>query len=135
MIILTLLEVSDSGLIAPGGILLTIAGLFALGMKSYKEARGIDLVSAREQLAASKERVREAEGDLQVKLQPMKDEIAGLKQEIQTLRSEWSEDRDRHRSETRGLRAEVLARDAAIFKFQQYFIDHGLPIPEGLEPL
>lgn len=135
MITMLALEVTDSGLIAPGGILLTIAGLFALGMKSYKEARGIDLVSAREQLAASKERVKEAEGDLQVKLQPMKEEIAGLKQEIRNLRTEWSEDRDRHSAEIRALRVEVLVRDAAIFKFQQYFIDHGLPIPEGLEPL
>jgi predicted nucleic acid-binding Zn-ribbon protein len=133
--ILTAMEVTDSSVIAPGGILVTIAGLFALGMNSYKQARGIDLASAREQLAASKERVKEAEGDLQVKLQPMKDEIAGLKQEIKSLRSEWNEDRDRHDAETRTLRAEVLVRDAAIFKFQQYFVDHGLPIPEGLEPL
>lgn len=129
------LEVTDSSLLPQGGILITIAGLFALGMRSYKEARGIDLTSAREQLAASKEREKEAQGDLQIKLKPLKDEVAGLKQEIRDLRTEWSEERDRHDEETRDLRAAVLARDAKIYKFQKYFIDNGLPIPEGLEPL
>ena len=139
------LEVTDSTLIAPGGMLLTAAGLFALGMKTYKEARGIDLETAKRNEAAAKERVKETEGDLQAKLRPLTERIKALEDEIRMMREENAEeirkmreestaDREAHDADMEKLRDQLLTERGKNFKLRQILNDNGLSTPEGLGP-
>jgi len=128
------LAVSDSELLAPGGMLVTAAGLFALGMRTYKESRTIDVEGEKNRRIAAEEREKATETSLQEKLRPLKDEIAALKLEIQEMRADQARDRANHDADIDRLRDQYLAERRKAFLLRQVLDDNGLPIPEGLGP-
>lgn len=145
MIAHLLLAVSDSELLAPGGMLVTAAGLFALGMRTYKESRNIDVEGEKARRLAAEEREKATESGLHAKLQPLRDEIAALKveiqelraeraREIQEMRAEQGRDRANHDVDMDRLRDQYLAERRKAFLLRQVLDDNGLPIPEGLGP-
>lgn len=145
MITSLVMAATESQLFVPGGMILTAASLFALGMRTYKESRNIDVAGERTRRIAAEEREKATEGGLQAKLQPLKDEITELKHQIQEMRREQAEDRTRHDEELEKIRSRhdtelERMRDnwvqerAKVFAFRAYFTDNGLPIPEGLGP-
>jgi TolA-binding protein len=134
VIVYVIMAAADSELVVPGGMILTAASLFALGMRTYKESRNIDVAGERTRRIAAEEREKATEGGLQAKLQPLKDEIAELKAEIQAMRREQAADREQHDKDMDRLRDQLVQERAKVFAFRTYFTDNGLPIPEGLGP-
>lgn len=131
---LIVMAAADSELVVPGGMILTAASLFALGMRTYKESRNIDVGGERTRRIAAEERERATEAGLQAKLQPLKDEIAELKREIQEMRAEQALRQDSHDRETEELRERLRSEWDKNFRLRKIISDNGLPIPEGLGP-
>lgn len=134
MILHLLMAATDSELVVPGGMILTAASLFALGMRTYKESRNIDVAGERTRRIAAEEREKATEGGLQAKLQPLKDEIAELKREIQAMRQEQNQRQESHDTEMEELRGRLRGEWDKNFRLRKIISDNGLPIPEGLGP-
>lgn len=132
--LLIVMAATDSELVVPGGMILTAASLFALGMRTYKESRNIDVAGERTRRIAAEEREKATEGGLQAKLQPLKDEIAELKREIQEMRREQTQRQEAHDTEMEELRGRLRSEWDKNFRLRKIISDNGLPIPEGLGP-
>jgi hypothetical protein len=104
---------ADSDLLAPGGMVLTAAGLLALAANTFKQGRNIDVESERTKRVT-------AEAEAKAVMAPLMERISALEGEVHQLR-------------TLNER-KLLEEHGKNYQLRKLLRDNGITYPEELGP-